>query len=84
MDARKFQDEMASLIDALCERRALDPLRVLLPHYPMHNGLTDEWAGLAAALKTVRIQHRAVLPEVEMNRVVTLQHAAESALEHRS
>lgn len=84
MDARKFQDEMAALIDALCERRALDPLRVLLPHFPMHNGLTDDWAGLANALKTVRIQYREVLPEVEMNRVIALQHAAESALERRS
>ena len=80
MDSRKFQDEMAALIDTLCERRALDPLRALLPHYPMYNGLTDEWAELAAALKTVRVQHHAGLPEAVLNRVISLQHAAEGAL----
>jgi hypothetical protein len=84
MDAHNFHDEMTALIDGLCERRSLAPLRVLLPHYPMLNGLTDEWAELAAALKTVRMQHRDVLSEAEMDRVVALQHAAESALERRS
>ena len=80
MDSHKFQDEMSNLIDGLCERRALGPLRVLLPHFPMHNGLTDEWAELAGALKTVRVQYCAALSEVELNRVIDLQHAAEQAL----
>ncbi len=84
MDPRKFQDEMDALIDALCDRRALGPLRVLLPHYPMHNGLTDEWAELAAALKTVRVQHNSGLPDAVLNRVISLQHAAEGALGRRS
>ena len=83
MDLRKFQDEMAALIDGLCERRDLGPLRLLLPHYPMPNGFTDELAALALALKTVRAQHRHDLPEVEFNRVIALQHAEESALESR-
>jgi hypothetical protein len=81
MDQRKFQDEMAKFIDGLCERRALGPLRDRLPHYPMPNGFSDEWAALAQALKTVRVQHRDALPQVDLDRLVALQHAAESALE---
>jgi hypothetical protein len=84
MNSLQFHDEMGELIDVLCERRALNPLRVLLPHYPMHNGLTDEWAELAAALKTVRVQHSNDLSESELNRVISLQHVAENALRHRS
>ena len=84
MDTRKCQDDLASLVDSLCELRALGSLRELLPHYPMHMGLTDEWAGLARALKTVRVQHGKNLPERQMELVVSLQHAAESALDGRS
>ena len=80
---REFQDQMAALLDSLCARRALDPLRVLLPHWPMHMGLTDEWTELAAALKTTRVQHRDRLSEEEMELVISLQHAAEAALERR-
>ena len=84
MDQREFQDGMAKLIDGLCERRALGPLRELLPHYPMPNGFTDEWAALAQALKTVRVQHRNALPQAELDRLVVLQHAAECAVERRT
>ena len=80
---REFQDGMNALLDSLCERRALDPLRTLLPHWPMYNGLTDEWAGLAAALKTARVQHRDRLIDEELQLVISLQHAAEAALERR-
>ena len=84
MDPRKFQDEMTKLIDGLCERRALGPLRELLPHFPMPNGFSDEWAALASALKTVRTRYREGFTDVEFNRLVTLQRAAESALEGRA
>jgi hypothetical protein len=84
MDARQFQDEMTALIDRLCESRAIGPLRVLLPHYPMTNGFTDEWAALAGALKTVRAQHHEGLPGAELDRVIALQHAAEHALERKA
>ena len=84
MNALQFHEEMSGLIDVLCERRALNPLRVLLPHYPMHSGLTDEWADLAVALKTVRVQYSKDLSETELDSVISLQHAAENALERRS
>ena len=74
---------MTALLDSLCARRALDPLRVLLPHWPMHMELTDEWAELATALKTTRVQHRDRLSEEELELVISLQHAAEDALERR-
>jgi hypothetical protein len=74
---------MTALLDSLCARRALDPLRVLLPHWPIYNRLTDEWAELAAALKTTRVQYRERLSEEELELVISLQHAAEAALDGR-
>jgi hypothetical protein len=81
MTPREFQDRMDTLLDSLCAARALDPLRTLLPHWLMPNGFTDEWAALAAALKTVRMQQRDALSAADLELVVSLQHAAESALE---
>jgi hypothetical protein len=49
----------------------------------MPNGFSDEWGGLAAALKTVRMQQRDSLSAADFELVVSLQHAAESALEGR-
>jgi hypothetical protein len=72
---------MAALLDSLCGARALGPLRTLLPHWPMPNGFTDELAELAAALKTVRMQQHKALSSADMELVISLQHAAESALE---
>jgi hypothetical protein len=83
MDPRQFHDSLGKLIDSLCEKRTLDALRVLLPHYPLLNGLTDEWAGVALALKTVRMQYGSAVSPDDMNLVVALQHAAESALDRR-
>ncbi len=70
--------KLAELIDIWCERRALDPLRIVLPHSVLVSGLTDEWADLAGALKTVRVQHFASLQPDEVDRVVELQHLVEA------
>jgi hypothetical protein len=43
-----------SLIDRWCARRALAPLRLLLPVYPLVNGLSDEWHDLRRALQNLR------------------------------
>lgn len=43
-----------SLVDGWCERRALRPLRLLLPAYPMASTLTDAWMDLHSALRDVR------------------------------
>jgi hypothetical protein len=58
---------LARLIDAWCERRALGPLAVLLPAYTSNNGLTDGWAGVMEALRTLRGSRR--LPDEERDEV---------------
>ncbi len=80
MTPREFQERMDALLDSLCAARAYGPLRTLLPHWPMPNGFTNEWAALAGALKTVRMQERNSLGATDFESVVSLQHAAESAL----
>jgi hypothetical protein len=76
-----FQSSMLQLLHAWCDRRALDPLRAVLPHYPLPNGFRDEWTELARALKTVRMKHGASLSTAEMDVLVKLQHAAEAAVD---
>jgi hypothetical protein len=71
---------MVAALSAWCDRRAFEPLRMVLPHYPMFNGTTDELVDLARALKTVRAKLGAVLPSEEFDRLVSLLHAAEDAL----
>lgn len=76
-----FHDEMTALLNDWCDRRALEPLRLVLPHYPIFNGHTDELAELARALKTVRTEMRPTLPLEEFDRIVAVLHALEDALE---
>lgn len=45
---------MGELIDRWCERRALQPLSILLPTYASLNGLTDGWSELWGAMRHVR------------------------------
>jgi hypothetical protein len=50
----------------------------------MPNGFTDEWVNLAKALKTVRVQSRDSLTDLDVKRVVRLLvHAAEAAHDGR-
>jgi hypothetical protein len=79
--SREFQFGMDTLIESWCASRSLGPLRIVLPHWPMPNGFSDELVALTRALRTVRIQHRASLSAVDFERIVSLQHIAESALE---
>lgn len=74
--------DLAALVNAWCDRRALGPLRVILGCYPVPTGLTDDWAILAQGLKTIRAQHGRDLEPNEMDAVVRLQHLAESVV-HR-
>ena len=71
---------LSQLIDAWCERRALDPLRIILNCYPRVSGLTDEWAALAKGLKTIRVRHGDKLAPQELETVITLQHLADSVV----
>ena len=55
--------EISNLVDAWCQRRALRPLRYLLPHWP-HNGMTDGIYELKTALENARAFGRdEILPE---------------------
>jgi hypothetical protein len=80
MDSETFFETLASLIDAWCDRRALNPLRLILPAYPMASGLTDSWEILLQALYDIRAFCRESLPEAEMQQVEACIIAAEQAL----
>jgi hypothetical protein len=53
-DAARLFAILDQLIDCWCERRALDPLRVVLPGYPLVGALTDDWATLYAAIRQLK------------------------------
>ena len=80
MSSADFDKDLAALVDAWCERRELDLLRLILCSYPRVSVLTDEWASLATALKTIRVQHSASLKEPEFESVVNLLHIAEGVV----
>ena len=81
MTPAAFNEEMMALLNSWCDRRAFEPLRIVLPRFPMHNGFTDELVELSRALKTVRAQLGSTLLVEEFDKVVALLHATESALE---
>jgi len=54
------------LVDRWCERRALGPLRHILPVYPLINALSDGWFELYRGLKNVKVFcKKELLPEEE-------------------
>jgi hypothetical protein len=64
---------LSRMVDAWCERRDLGHLAALLPAYVYNFGLTDGWAELAEALRTIRAQRN--LPDdeqAEIERLVVL------------
>ena len=71
---------LGQLIDGWCERRALKPLRAILPYYPLPNGFTEDWALLAKSLKTIRVQFANDLALGELDQVIELQHLVEAAV----
>jgi RNA:NAD 2'-phosphotransferase (TPT1/KptA family) len=75
-----FHSEMNSLIGSWCDRRALKLLATVLPHHVGNNGLTDGWADLATAFKTVRSQYRHELQTDELDRVIAAQQFVEDLL----
>jgi hypothetical protein len=80
MKPENFDAELGKLINSWCERRELRLLSTILPAYPRVSGLTDEWANLAAALKTIRAQHSNSLANGEIDRVIELLHIAEGVV----
>lgn len=79
-----IDSELAALVDRWCERRALRPLRFLLPHYPAARVLTDDWDALALCLKTIRVDANAELVADEIERVIALQQFAEAVVDRRT
>lgn len=60
------------IIDGLvdqCERRALNPLRQILPACPLTNNLTDGWHMLYEALRGVRASCRDELSAEEQQQI---------------
>lgn len=71
------------MIDDWCERRALHPLRLILPAYPLHNMLTDGWAQPYDVLLDVRAFCTDVLTEEELRQINKIVVAIQSMLENR-
>jgi len=84
INASSIDQELAALIDRWCERRALGPLRFLLPHYPRATILSDDWADLASCFKAIRVQASGELEAEELERVIALQHFAEAVVDRRA
>lgn len=61
---------LRTLIDEWCERRELKSLSVLLPAYTSNNVLTDGWAEVMEALRTLRAIHG--LPQNEQAEISRL------------
>lgn len=58
-----IDEQVNGLVDGWCDRRDLRSLRTILGGWPRVSGLTDEWARLMEALRSLRADHR--LPEDE-------------------
>ena len=54
MNEQELFRTLQRLVEAWCDRRALQALRCILRGYPLANRLTDGWAELMTALKDVR------------------------------
>jgi hypothetical protein len=80
----QFFDVLKALVDSWCERRCLQPLARVLGPYVAFYGLTDDWAELQNALKSVRALDRDILPEAEFNSVGDLINAIDRTLSHRN
>lgn len=71
--AMDVSQEISTLIDGWCERRALHPLRIILTYWPPPNGFTDEWHAVWAALRHLRAMCREeLLRHNEVERVDAL------------
>jgi len=62
-DTSDVLTDVSMLIDAWCDRRELRALAQLLPAWVANNGLTDGWAVVLEAFRTIRADGR--LPEDE-------------------
>ena len=84
MTSASFQRGMTQLLNDWCDRSAIAPSRIVLPHFPLPNGFSDEVLELSVALKTVRAQLGSTLPPGELDRVISLLHEVEVSLGRKS
>jgi hypothetical protein len=71
------------LVDRWCKLRALNPLRRILPAYPLTNNLTDGWQMLYDALRDVRAFCHDELSDVEQQQIGEAIVIVQDALENR-
>jgi hypothetical protein len=71
------------LVDQWCERRALNPLRRILPAYPLTSNLTDGWHMLYDALRDVRAFCCDELSAAEQKQLAEAIVIVQNALENR-
>lgn len=65
MDERDLK-AIDTLVDDWCERRELQALREILSGWPLSSGLTDDYAQLLEALRSLRGVARDALTESEL------------------
>jgi hypothetical protein len=71
--------DLSTLIDAWCDRHELRALARVLPAWLANNGLTDGWADVLDALRTIRANER--LPDDEVAVVERSIAAVERAVD---
>jgi hypothetical protein len=79
-DNKEFCQVIDGLIDSWCERRALQPLRILLPAWPLGMGLTDDWQRVREALRHLRAMAGKSLPQNEQKQLNELIAAVDQIL----
>ena len=79
----EFLEALKGLIDGWCERRCLTPLSKVLGPYLSFNGMTDGWAELAFALKSIRALDGEHLSSKESETADDLIRATDVALHGR-
>jgi hypothetical protein len=80
----EFFNILNGLVDSWCDRRCLHPLARILGPYLGFNGLTDGWAELQDALKSVRALDRELLLEPELVAIGNLVNAIDRAIGDRN
>ena len=81
MNNIEFEQKVEFLINSWCSRKELTPLRRILNGHSALNGLTDGWEEMLLQLKTIRAQNKKEIKDEELNIIIELIHATESALE---
>jgi hypothetical protein len=77
-----FKD-VEGLTNAWCDRRCLNALRFILQGWPLSSGLTDDWAQLLDALKSVRASAKHELTPQELEVVGQLIPSIEKIVYRR-